>query len=400
MKTLYADLHVHLGRDGAGRPVKVSAARDMTLPRVLETARTSKGLDLVAVVDCAAPRVRRDIEVLEERRQLVRLAGGGYRTPAGLGFIPAIELEVGVGERGQAHLLLYLPDLTALEAVSRWLAARVTNLNLSTQRVAGDPAEPVAVAAAAGGFGVVAHIFTPHKGLLGQAGAPAPGEVFDSEDLPAVELGLSADTELADRLPELAGLSFISCSDAHSLPNLAREYMAVELKEPSLAELRLALTGPGGREGRRVAANYGLDPRLGKYHRTSCRRCGQTAPDPPPVLACPGCGHSAPVVGVLDRVVQRAGGGSPRPPLGRPPYVRQVPLAGLPGIGPAARRALLDAFGSEMAVLHRTGESELAAVVGSGLAGLIARARRGEVAIRAGGGGRYGRVVKNADPPA
>ncbi len=29
--------------------------------------------------------------------------------------------------------------------------------------------------------------------------------------------------------------------------------------------------------GRRVAANYGLDPRLGKYHRTFCLQCGNIA---------------------------------------------------------------------------------------------------------------------------
>lgn len=396
----FADLHLHLGRTGDGRPVKVTASGAMDLSRVLETARGIKGLDLVAVVDAAAPGVRRDIDFLVDRGEMAPLAGGGYLTSGGLGFIPAVEVEVGAGSGGSAHLILYLPDRTSLEAVSRWLAVRVANPHLSTQRVRSDPAELAAVAAAEGGFAVVAHLFTPYKGLLGRPGAPSPAALAGDSYLPAVELGLSADSELADRLPELASLSFLSNSDAHSLGTVAREYMALELEELSLHELRLALDGPGGSQGRRIRANYGLDPRLGKYHRTWCQHCARTAGESPPILECPLCGNPEPVVGVLDRVMERSGSAPVRAPAGRPPYVHQVPLAGLPGIGPAARRVLLEAFGTEMAVLHRAEEADLAGVVGEDRANLIARARRGELCIRPGGGGHYGRVVKNPCRPA
>ncbi len=83
--------------------------------------------------------------------------------------------------------------------------------------------------------------------------------------IPAIELGLSADTEIADKLKELAKYTFLTNSDAHSLPKIGREYNIIELEEANFKEILLALQR---KDGRSITANYGLDPKLGRYHRT------------------------------------------------------------------------------------------------------------------------------------
>ena len=205
--------------------------------------------------------------------------------------------------------------------------------------------------------------------------------------MPAVELGLSCDTQMASRISELDRFAFLSNSDAHSLSKIAREYNRIRAKDLSFASLRNALTGVEGR----VVANYGLDPRLGKYHRTYCERCETNVP----LLAeriCPRCGGRAIVVGVADRLDEVAD----RPPTfiqpHRPPYFHQVPLEYVPGVGRRTLDRLIAAFGSEMRVLHDAGREELSRVVPAHIADAIVAAREGRLRLVEGGGGRYGKV--------
>ena len=85
-----------------------------------------------------------------------------------------------------------------------------------------------------------------------------------------IELGLSSDTKMADQIKELHDYTFVTNSDAHSLAKIAREYQVMAMEESTFIELRKALKGE---EGRKIIANYGLDPLLGKYHKTVCAKC-------------------------------------------------------------------------------------------------------------------------------
>ena len=55
---------------------------------------------------------------------------------------------------------------------------------------------------------------------------------------------------------------------------------------------------------------------------------------------------------------------------------------------------LLDAFDTEMNILHKLSYDDIEAVVGTKLADNIEAARTGKMKINAGGGGVYGKVVK------
>ena len=57
----------------------------------------------------------------------------------------------------------------------------------------------------------------------------------------AVELGLSADTEIADEISELKDKYFVTNSDAHSLPRIAREYNKLLVENISFKEVFKAI---------------------------------------------------------------------------------------------------------------------------------------------------------------
>lgn len=394
MKRFIADLHVHLGRNSKGKVVKVTASPSLTLGSIVEECATRKGVDLVGIVDCACPQVIQDLRRLIGDGVLAEQADGGLRHKDRVTLILGAEIETAEPGGGVAHYLAYFPYLKHIEEFSGIIARHITNPELSTQRATLSCKQLAALVAATGGVFVPAHAFTPHKSYYGNV-APRLSRVFgaaEAEAIVAVELGLSADTALADRITELEGKTFLTNSDAHSLAKIGREYSAVELERPTFKELMLALRR---KNGRRVAANYGLDPRLGKYHRSFCDACNRMAQGPPPVAACEACGRSDHnfVKGVLDRIHEIGDRPQPSHPDHRPPYHYQIPLQFVPGVGPRTLDLLIQRFGSEMAVLHDAGREELSQVVGWEVSGRIVLAREGRLTLQAGGGGKYGKVT-------
>ena len=212
-------------------------------------------------------------------------------------------------------------------------------------------------------------------------------EKFDR--IPAIELGLSSDTFLADTISELETKTFVTNSDAHSLPKIAREYNKLLVEDISFKEVVKALKNE---DGRKVIANYGLDPKLGKYHRTFCDNCDNTIETKEPVSICPKCGSDKVTFGVFDRIELIKDKKETKSPKNRPPYIYQVPLGFIPGVGPKAIDKLLNTFGTEMTILHDLSEDDIEAVVGKKVADTIIRARNGEVKISSGGGGNYGKL--------
>ncbi len=386
-----ADLHVHIGRSDSGRPVKITAAGDLTFENIAIESAQRKGIDIVGVVDCASPPVMEDIDRLIKVGQMVPQPGGGLRYRDQVTVILGAEFETKENGGGMSHHVSYFPDFGELQEFSAQMASHVTNRELSSQACRMPARELMQICLDCGGMFIPAHCFTPHKSPYG-ACTRRMADMFGDlwSDVPAIELGLSADSYLADRIGELATKSFLSNSDAHSLPRIAREYNILQMEAPTFAELVRCLRH---QEGRSIAANFGLDPRLGKYHRTYCESCERIAQGEPPVTRCEHCGSTDVTMGVLDRIVQIQDYAGPRPPEHRPPYQYQVPLTFVPGVGPVTLRRLINNFGSEMAVLHEADQEQLGLVVGSKIAKLIVLAREGRLPLVPGGGGIYGKAV-------
>lgn len=387
MNHYYVDLHIHIGRTFTGKAVKITGAKSLTFSNIIEHARNEKGLNMIGIIDCHSPEVIIEMEKLMETGELTEHAGGGL-SYGGLSVIPGSELEVyDENCQGPIHLLCYFPTLKAMKDFSSWLSGHLKNINLSSQRIYASGRELQNKVKELSGLFIPAHVFTPFKSLFGKGVIRSLTEVLDPDKIDGIELGLSSDTSMADALGELHRYSFVTNSDAHSLPKIAREYQVIAMQEPSFAELQKALHVV---DDRRIVANYGLDPLLGKYHQTVCATC--QAQYDSSELQCPHCHDTKIVKGVADRILELKT--AENSPEHRPPYIHQVPLDFIPGLGQKLLRKLLDHFGTEMAILHEVPAESLKQVIPDKVAALIIKARQGELNLLAGGGGKYGKIAE------
>jgi len=380
---LFADLHIHIGQSLDGKYVKITGAKTLTLPNILEVARNVKGLSLVGVVDAHSTGVQQDFKTLIAAGNLRPLSAGGY-TAHGLTLIPGHEIELQVGE-GHAHFLAYFPAMEQVQKYVQSLRPTTKNWQLSTQKGFLPIDLWVEAVRKAEGIWFPAHAFTPHKGIYGNCCRRLSDVLTIAPK--AIEIGLSADRGMAESLSELEDSVMFSNSDAHSLPNIAREYNTFEQVDSSFGGLLNLIE----QKNKQAVRNYGLPPKVGKYHRTYCLSCEQIIKAAAPQLTCPDCGSKHVVMGVLDRLVSIAD--RPMAKYNDSTYVHQVPLRQLPGIGPKMYEGLLRAFGTEMAVLHHVPAEDLQRIGGEKVSVWIIKNRRGELNVEAGGGGVFGRVV-------
>ena len=146
-------------------------------------------------------------------------------------------------------------------------------------------------------------------------------------------------------------------------------------------------------DGRKILANYGLDPKLGKYHRTFCEKCGKPLEGQAPITHCPNCDSSKITMGVFDRIEIIKDKEETKSPDFRPPYIYQIPLTFMPGLGAKTIDKLLKNFETEMNILHKLSKDDIEAIVGEKIANTVIAARDGNVKIQAGGGGVYGKLT-------
>ncbi len=386
LQPFFADLHVHIGRSQDGQPVKISGSKDLTFLNIAKEASQRKGIELIGIIDCHSPAVQKDIMDCLHSGEMEEAAGGGIRY-GDTTIVPGIEMEVKEEGGGPYHLLGYLPNLQSMQEWTAWMKPRVTNITLSSQRIRVTARELQDELLARGGLLVPAHVFTPHRGLLG-CSADRLADRLDPDGISAIELGLSADSAMAGYLSELDRYPFLTNSDAHSTGMIGRECNEMQLMEPSFEELSKALKG---QSGRKILANYGLHPQLGKYHTTYCNSCKIALPEADERAGvCTSCGNSKLTRGVAGRIRQLADRESSQQPADRPPYRPQVPLTFFPGVGPAKRERMFKELGTEMEILHRISWENLASAIGEPIADMIVGARQGKAAFIPGSGGTYG----------
>ena len=145
-------------------------------------------------------------------------------------------------------------------------------------------------------------------------------------------------------------------------------------------------------DGRKVISNYGLDPKLGKYHRTYCEVCDKQIPGNAPVTKCDTCDSKNITMGVYDRIEVIKDKDQSVSPAYRPEYIYQIPLAFIPGVGGKTIEKLINTFETEMNILHKLSYDDIESVVGEKVAINIINARDGKMRIIEGGGGIYGKV--------
>ncbi|MBU0761862.1 MAG: TIGR00375 family protein [Candidatus Altiarchaeota archaeon] len=382
---LNADFHIH-GRYSGG------TSDDMNIPLIASHAPL-KGLDVVATADALHSGWRKHLtEHLREKDGLYVSQHSKTR------FIIQTEIE----DKNRVHHILLLPSLEAAESLHGKFKPYSKNLDTDGRPnidLGGE--DVVGYVNDAGGLVGPSHAFTPWTSIYKSHDCLRDCYGANLKHVHFLELGLSADTDMADRISELKDLTFMSNSDCHSpWPHrLGREFNKVLVENPSFEEIVKALKHEGGRG---FTLNAGLNPLEGKYHVTACTRCFlkfNWSQAQKIKRRCPECGGLI-KKGVEERAKELADLEKPAHPRHRPPYLKIIPLAEAISLAYGIRTitskkvkgiwdGLVGAFGTEIKVLLDVDLDELKEKDAK-IASVIELLRQGKLRYVAGGGGRYG----------
>jgi uncharacterized protein (TIGR00375 family) len=257
-----------------------------------------------------------------------------------------------------------------------------------------------------------AHAFTPWTAMYAYHSTlkDCYGDLTDY--ISFIELGLSADTDFADKIKELHRLTFLTNSDSHS-PHpvrIAREFNRLMVNDTTFNEVKKAILRVGGNK---PVLNVGLPPQEGKYHESACISCftHYTLEEAQRRHWKCSCGKRI-KKGVKDRINEMADFKEPIHPEHRPPYIHLIPLAEIitkavgqhnPFTQTVNKRwnELITAFGNEINVLIDVNIDEIAKVTAPAITESIQAFREKKVIIKPGGGGQYGIIeLPNKDSEA
>lgn len=397
---VYADLHVHIGRSSKNKPIKITGSKSLNFENIAKESLERKGIQIVGIVDCASPYVIEDIENFLEQEDAIELDKGGIIYKNAICILLGSEIETTEiredGKKGYAHSVCYFPFLNDIKKFSNIMRKYIKNITLSTQKANISAYDLIDIVKECNGILIPAHIFTPHKSFYGNVGDSLKKIFKEKYDkIKAVELGLSADSFLAAKISELDEKIFFTNSDAHSLPKIAREYNKLELEDISFESLVKLINKEKDEKGRinnYLISNYGVDPKIGKYHRTFCEDCES-------ILIsnngkCSKCNSNKIIKGVYDRIEEI----KDREEISKlaneknDKYIYQVPLEFLPGIGNKTLNKLLEEFGTEMNILHNIELDNIEAEFGEKIAKQIKNLRENKLKFKSGGGGIYGKI--------
>lgn len=387
---LDCDFHIHGRYSGA-------TSVEMNFEAISKQAAL-KGLHIVGTGDALHPSWLQEIKAL-------RKFSDGIFERNNCKFIVTAEVE----DERRVHHLIFLPDASSAEALRESL--KKFSKDIDTQgrprvRLNGEAlAEQVFEA---NGILGPSHAFVPWTSIYKEYDSLKDCYGANFGKIKFLELGLSADSELADCIAELRDLTFLSNSDAHSpWPHrLGREFNRISVSELSFGAIVKALERKGENK---VVLNVGLDPRLGKYHRTACINCFahyELEEAEKLKWRCSECGGML-KKGVRDRIKELSSRETSKSPEHRAPYVRIAPLAEIlcTALGcknvyseeiQSAWRRLVEKFRSEIAVLVDASIEEIEKESSEKIAGLIDSFRSGKFEIIEGGGGKYGEIVFGA----
>lgn len=380
MMLVDCDFHIHS---------KYSAAtsKNMDLEHISNGA-LQKGLQVVATGDALNKHWLQEIEEIKFKN--------GIGVLGGCNFILSTEVE----DKNRVHHLTLFKDLDSAYKMREDIEPHTPDLDRDGRpHVRLDGGEIASAAHRAGAMIGPSHAFVPWTSVYKEFDSIK--ECYGAERIDFLELGLSADTEAAQSIRELDGITFLSNSDAHSpLPNrLGREFNRLEIETISFDEIRKAILNL---EGRRIVLNVGLDPRLGKYHRTSCIKCYthlSLEEAHKNRWRCPKC-RGIIKRGVIERISELE---EPGFISERPRYLRIAPLAeiiaNINGIKTVYSKkvqsiwkSLVEEFESEIAVLVDVPLDKISDIDGP-TAHAIRMYREERFKIIEGGGGKYGEIT-------
>ena len=376
------DLHIH-SKHSAATSGKMDLA---TIAREAE----KKGIRIVATGDCLHPGWMEEVTALPEKDGLFLLGETA--------FVLTTEVE----DSSKVHHLIIVPCPSKASELREAFSGRSAGLDSEGRpALKMTPPEIADAALEADCLMGPSHAFTPWTGLYAHYKSLDECYQERSSQIPFIELGLSADSDYADRISELEDRTFLSNSDAHSpWPNkLGREFNQMEMGDISFEGLRKAIMRGGGSG---PTLNVGFPPEEGKYNRTACTRCYrhhsiEEMKDRRGRCECGGLIK----VGVKDRVDILADRPDPVHPPHRPPYLHLIPLAEIIAMALEVKGVYSSRVQKIWNELIR-GKSEIEVLVETDLSEIrgedrvvdaIRAFRSKDLVVEPGGGGKYGSVT-------
>ena len=160
----FADLHVHIG-EAKGRPIKITASRNLTLSNIFDYCINRKGINIIGIVDCASPYVLEELSGYMEDGLINPLPGGGLSFNNQLTILLGAEIET-TEKKGAAHNLAFFPRYEQIEEFSKIISKYITNITLSSQKARLAAKDLLQLVRSLNGELVPAHVFTPLRAFM------------------------------------------------------------------------------------------------------------------------------------------------------------------------------------------------------------------------------------------
>lgn len=360
------------------------------IPTVMATESAKKGLNLLATGDALHSKW---LDILKEDLQEIDDTGIyeiKHQDKQTTNFIITTEVE----DNQRIHHLVLIPSIeTAWQMRDEFT---VKNMDADGRpKIRMNASEIMDITKEYGCLIGPAHIFTPWTGIYNEYDSITDCYTKKPD---FVELGLSSDTYYADTIMELKDYTFLTNSDSHSpWPHrIGREFNKIEVKELSFNGIKKSI-----KHGK-ILENYGINPKMGKYHETGCIKCYKlydTEEARRQNMKCD-CGGQI-KKGVISRIHELASYEKPQHPKNRPHYQYLLPLAELLSIvynkGITTKfvqtryDVLIKEFGTEIDVLLNVSIDKIRKIDFQ-LANIIESYRNNTIRISSGRGGQYGKI--------
>lgn len=313
-----ADLHIHSVFSRA-------TSQDMLIRQITESAKL-KGIKLLGTGDFTHPKW------LEMLKKDLKPTGNGLFTYNEIHFVLTTEVNniyTKDAKLRRIHNIIFSPDFSDVERINKFLS-KFGNLASDGRPTLTLDAYQMVLAIkelSPESFIVPSHIWTPWFSLFGSnSGFDSIEECFGdlSEEIIALETGLSSDPAMNWRLSKLDPYTLISNSDAHSPARLGREANVFDC-DLSYNEIRTVLKT---KDRQKFLYTIEFFPEEGKYHYDGHRNCKVRLSPKQSILnneLCPVCGRRL-TIGVLHRVESLADRPEGFVPANAIPYKNLVPL--------------------------------------------------------------------------
>lgn len=315
------------------------------------------------------------------------------------------------GRTRRIHNIVMVPDIETVEKINTQLSW-VGNLASDGRPILGLDSEELAkIVFNTNPKAVIipAHIWTPWFSLFGSmSGFDSIEECFGqyTNQIFAIETGLSSDPPMNWRVSQLDNIALISNSDSHSLQRIGREANVFDC-ELSYDGIINAIRS---RDPKKFLYTIEFFPEEGKYHYDGHRACDivfSPAETKKHKSLCPKCGKKL-TIGVVYRVDKLADKNRPegyQDPK-RIPFKNLITLDSIIGgaldVGKAAKSVmkeyekLIKTFKSEFNILLNVPIKEIALASKPEIAEGVERVRNGKLTIQPGYDGEFG-VIKIFD---